>query len=110
MNEMRRDADFFEDREMDLIYIAKNLKEALRLENALTESGVEYAVETDQYSGGLRSQHARRSVSSTSCRRHSSRRARSCTGIGFRFQEWSTSSVIAAQTQRTRLRQLESSS
>jgi hypothetical protein len=53
MNEMRRDADFFEDREMDLIYIAKNLKEALRLENALTESGVEYAVETDQYSGGL---------------------------------------------------------
>jgi hypothetical protein len=50
---MRRDADFFEDREMDLIYIAKNLKEALRLENALTESGVEYAVETDKYSGGL---------------------------------------------------------
>ena len=38
---------------MDLIYIAKNLKEALRLENALTESGVEYAVETDKYSGGL---------------------------------------------------------
>ena len=45
---MRREADFFEDREMDLIYIAKNLKEALRLENALTESGVEYAVETDK--------------------------------------------------------------
>jgi len=38
---------------MDLIYIAKNLKEALRLENALSESGVEYAVETDKYSGGL---------------------------------------------------------
>ncbi len=50
---MRRDADFFQDQEMDLIYIAKNLKEALRLENALTESGVEYAVETDKYSGGL---------------------------------------------------------
>ena len=50
---MRRDPDFFEDREMELIYIAKNLKEALRLENALTESGVEYAVETDKYSGGL---------------------------------------------------------
>jgi len=50
---MRREADFFEDREMDLIYIAKNLKEALRLENALSESGVEYAVETDKYSGGL---------------------------------------------------------
>ena len=50
---MRRDADFFEEREMELIYIAKSLKEALRLENALTESGVEYAVETDKYSGGL---------------------------------------------------------
>jgi hypothetical protein len=50
---MRRDADFFEDREMDLIYIAKKLKEALRLEAMLTESGVEYAVETDKYSGGV---------------------------------------------------------
>jgi hypothetical protein len=50
---MRRDADFFEDREMDLIYIAKKLKEALRLESMLTESGVEYAVETDKYSGGV---------------------------------------------------------
>jgi len=50
---MRRDADYFEEREMDLIYIAKKLKEALRLESALTESGVEYAVETDRYSGGV---------------------------------------------------------
>lgn len=38
---------------MDLIYIAKKLKEALRLESALTESGIEYAVETDKYSGGV---------------------------------------------------------
>ena len=37
---------------MDLIFIAKNLKEALRLESALTESGLDYAVETDNYSGG----------------------------------------------------------
>jgi len=50
---MRRDAEYFEDREMDLIYIAKKLKEALRLESTLTESGVEYAVETDKYSGGV---------------------------------------------------------
>ena len=55
MNEvpMRRDADFFEDRELDLIYIAKKLKEALRLESALTESGVDYAVEADNYIGGV---------------------------------------------------------
>jgi hypothetical protein len=50
---MRRDAGFFEDREMDLIYIAKKLQEALRLESALTESGVDYAVETDNYTGGV---------------------------------------------------------
>jgi hypothetical protein len=50
---MRRDADFFEDREMDLIYIAKRLKEALRLEAAFTESGVDYSVETDNYVGGV---------------------------------------------------------
>jgi hypothetical protein len=50
---MRRDVEYFEDREMDLIYIAKKLKEALRLESMLTESGVEYAVETDKYSGGV---------------------------------------------------------
>jgi len=50
---MRREAEFFEDREMDLIYIAKKLKEALRLESALTKSGVDYAVEPDKYSGGV---------------------------------------------------------
>jgi hypothetical protein len=50
---MRREPAFFEDREMDLIFIAKKLKEALRLETALTESGVDYAVETDKYSGGV---------------------------------------------------------
>ncbi len=50
---MRREADFFEDREMDLVYIAKKLEEALRLESALTESGVDYAVETDNYTGGV---------------------------------------------------------
>jgi len=50
---MRRDPSFFEDQEMDLIYIAKRLKEALKLESALTESGVEYAVEPDKYSGGV---------------------------------------------------------
>jgi len=50
---MKRDPSFFEDREMDLIYIARKLKEAQRLEGVLTESGVEYAVEADKYSGGV---------------------------------------------------------
>jgi hypothetical protein len=50
---MRRDADFFEDRELDLVYIAKKLKDALRLESVLTEAGIDYAVEPDQYVGGV---------------------------------------------------------
>ena len=50
---MRREADFFEERELELIYIAKRLKEALRLETALTDSAVDYAVEPDTYSGGV---------------------------------------------------------
>jgi len=50
---MRREAGFFEDQELELIYIAKRLKEALSLEEALTASQVDYAVETDTYSGGV---------------------------------------------------------
>jgi hypothetical protein len=50
---VRQDADFFGDREMELIYIAKRLRDALKLEAALTESGLEYAVETDRYVGGV---------------------------------------------------------
>ena len=38
---------------MDLVYIAKKLQEALRLESIFTESGVDYAVEPDKYTGGV---------------------------------------------------------
>jgi hypothetical protein len=50
---MRRAADFFEDRQLALIYIAKRLTEALRLESTLTDAGVDYAVEPDTYKGGV---------------------------------------------------------
>ena len=50
---MRRDPDYFGDREMDLIYIAKRLKDALRLETVLTEASLDYAVEADNYVGGI---------------------------------------------------------
>jgi len=50
---MRRDPDFFEDRQLALIYIAKKLTEALRLEGVLTEAGIDYAVEPDTYKGGV---------------------------------------------------------
>ncbi len=49
---MRRDPEYFEGRELDLIFIAKRLKDALRVENLLTEAAVDYAVETDTYQGG----------------------------------------------------------
>lgn len=50
---MRRDADFFGEEELDLIYIAKRLSEAKRVEGVLTAAGVEYAVEPDEYFGGF---------------------------------------------------------
>ena len=50
---MRRDPDFFEDRQLALIYIAKKLSEAKRLEGVLTDAGVDYAVEPDTYKGGV---------------------------------------------------------
>ena len=50
---MRRDPEYFEDRELSLIYIAKRLTESLRLERVLTDGGVEYAVEPDTYKGGV---------------------------------------------------------
>ncbi len=56
---MRRDADFFGERELDLIYIARRLSEAKRTEAALDAAGVDYAVEADQYFGGFIFQRVR---------------------------------------------------
>jgi hypothetical protein len=50
---VRQEPDFFGDQELSLVYIAKRLKEALRLEKLLTDSGFEYLVEPDTYSGGF---------------------------------------------------------
>jgi hypothetical protein len=50
---MRREAEFFHDETMDLVYIAKRLGDARRLEEVLTEAGWEYYVEVDHYRGGL---------------------------------------------------------
>lgn len=50
---MRREAEFFGEAELTLLYIAKRLKEALRLEAVLTELGIDYLVEPDTYRGGL---------------------------------------------------------
>lgn len=50
---MRREPDFFGDQELALVYVAKRLKEALRLEALLTDAGLEYLVEPDKYRGGI---------------------------------------------------------
>lgn len=50
---MKQDPDFFEGKEPRLIYIAKKLKEALALEEVLTNAGVDYGVEPDRYKGGF---------------------------------------------------------
>lgn len=50
---MRREPDFFGDAELDLIYMAKRLREALKLEELLTEAEINYLVETGTYTAGL---------------------------------------------------------
>jgi len=50
---MKRDADFFEGKEPVLLFIAKKLKDALALEQILTNAGVDYGVEPDRYRGGF---------------------------------------------------------
>jgi len=50
---MRQEATFFEGQDAVLIYIAKRLRDALRLESLLTDAGVDYGVEADEYRGGI---------------------------------------------------------
>jgi hypothetical protein len=50
---MRREASFFEGKEPSLVYIAKRLRDALKLESILTAAGLDYGVEADHYSGGV---------------------------------------------------------
>ncbi|GAB4364320.1 MAG: hypothetical protein OHK0021_08150 [Bryobacter sp.] len=59
---MRQEPEFFGDAVLDLIYIAKKLKEALPLEEALTAQGIDYAIELDTYRGGLIFQSERTGV------------------------------------------------
>jgi hypothetical protein len=50
---MRCEPDHFGDQDLSLIYIAKRLKDALRLEALLTDVGLDYLVEPDKYMGGI---------------------------------------------------------
>ena len=50
---MKKDADYFEGVEPDLIFVAKRLRDAISLESVLTGAGIDYAVEPDHYEGGV---------------------------------------------------------
>jgi hypothetical protein len=50
---MKQEPSFFEGKEPVLIYIAKKLRDALRLESVFTAAGVDYGVEADEYHGGV---------------------------------------------------------
>ena len=50
---MRRDSDFFSEAELDLVYMAHRLRDALKIEELFTAAGVDYLVETGTYTGGL---------------------------------------------------------
>ncbi|MBV9158820.1 MAG: hypothetical protein JO097_21350 [Acidobacteriaceae bacterium] len=50
---MRRDAAFFDGTDLDLLYMARRLREALKLEALLTEAGIDYLVDPGTYTGGL---------------------------------------------------------
>src|ERR1039457_3588316 len=56
---MRQEASFFDGKDPVLVYIAKRLNEALRLEAILSTAGVDYGVETDEYRGGFIFQRVR---------------------------------------------------
>jgi hypothetical protein len=50
---MRREPEFFEDKELVLVYMARRLKDALAVEELLNEASVDYALETGPYLSGL---------------------------------------------------------
>ena len=56
---MRQEASFFEGKDPVLVYIAKRLNEALRLEAIFSTAGLDYGVEADEYRGGFIFQRVR---------------------------------------------------
>ncbi len=77
---------------MDLVYIAKKLREALRLESAFTESGVDYAVETGKYLGGVLFRSERVGAFFYVLPEAAAPAREIMQRHGFRFQEWEGSS------------------
>ena len=50
---MKQDAAYFDGKEAVLVYIAKRLRDALKLEQIFAAAGLDYGVEADEYRGGI---------------------------------------------------------
>jgi len=50
---MKKEAGHVEGVEPALIFVAKRLNDAIKLESVLDNAGVDYVVEADQYPGGV---------------------------------------------------------
>lgn len=50
---MRQPPEYFGEQELELIYVAKKLDDALRLEEILNQAELHYLVEPDRYKGGV---------------------------------------------------------
>jgi hypothetical protein len=50
---VRREPEFFDEQDLELVYIARRLSEAKALEALLTSASLDYLVEADQYFGGF---------------------------------------------------------
>jgi hypothetical protein len=50
---MKRDPEFFGETELNLVFMARRLREALKVEELFTAAEIDYLVETGTYTGGL---------------------------------------------------------
>jgi len=50
---VKQESEFFDGKAPVLVYIAKRLNDALRLEQLLTDAGVDFGVEADEYRAGV---------------------------------------------------------
>ena len=50
---MRREPEYFGEQELSLVFVARKLKHAIRLEELLTAAGLDYLVEPEEYSVGM---------------------------------------------------------
>ncbi|HMF78905.1 MAG TPA: hypothetical protein VK604_24825 [Bryobacteraceae bacterium] len=50
---MKREPEFFGDTELNLVFMARRLREALKIEEIFTAANIDYLVETGTYTGGM---------------------------------------------------------